>query len=145
MTYQEKIEQQLYDNNIQVLRENLNKFDALTIKTGQATGIFLNSNFDYNKDTQAYLLGHEMAHVLTSSFYTFSNYTKRHRNAERKAMSKQVFDAGLNPDKIKKDLQDGMQVWEIAYKYDLPEQLIYDAIDIFKCKYWDKEELWDGR
>ena len=69
MTYEEKIEQQLYDNNIQVLRENLNKFDALTIKTGQATGIFLNSNMDYDKDTQAYLLGHEMAHVLTSSFY----------------------------------------------------------------------------
>lgn len=141
MTYEEKIEQQLYDNKIQVYNANLNKFDALTIKTGQATGIFLNSNVDYEPSERAYLLGHEMAHVFTSSFYTFSNYQKRHKRVERKAMSKQVFDAGLNPDKIKKDLQDGMQVWEIAGKYDLPEQLIYDAIDIFKCKYWDKEEL----
>lgn len=142
MTYLEKIEQKLQDERVLVLKEDLTErsFDAVTIKTNNITGIILDDR-EYKPLEYGYILGHEKAHIDTDSFYKFSSTSKRRRSCEYKAMKHQVLEAGLNPEDIKKDLENGLQAWEIADKYNVYEQLIIDAIEVFKVKYWNKEEI----
>lgn len=137
MTYEEKIEQALQDSKVLIFKENLSNIDAITIKAAGVTGVFLKDK-EYEPIERGYLLGHEKAHIDTNSFYTFSSSSKHRQNCEFKSMKHQVLDAGLAPNEIKKDLEQGLQAWEIADKYNVYEQLILDAIEVFKVKYWNK-------
>lgn len=103
MTYLEKIEQKLQDDNVLVFKEDLTErsFDAVTIKTNNITGIILD-NREYKPLEYGYILGHEKAHIDTDTFYKFSSTSKRRRSCEYKAMKHQVLEAGLNPEDIKK-------------------------------------------
>lgn len=137
MTYEEKIEQALHDDKVLIFKENLNSIDAITIRVAGTTGVFLKDK-EYAPLERGYLLGHEKAHIDTNSFYKFSSSSKHRKNCELKSMKHQVLEAGLDPEQIKKDLEQGLQAYEIADKYNVYEQLILDAIEVFKVKYWNK-------
>lgn len=140
ISYLEEIEQELYDSNILVDSQPLRNFDAIVVKVNNLKGIYINSDKEFNTRDKAYLLGHEKAHIDSSSFYGFGSSRKTINRKEYRATCKHVLSQSrLNPREIKKDLQDGLQVYDIADKYDVSEMLVQDAIRVFKSKYWDKE------
>lgn len=138
LTKLEELEQELYDKGIQVLEEPITpNIDAVAIKCDNRYGIFLNAALELDSSKKEYLLCHELAHIETSSFYNFNNYKRTRKSKEMKAIKEHLRHyPEITPEQLKKHLENGLQVWDLAEIFNCDEDLIKDAIYYYTHKVW---------
>lgn len=131
MDYLEKLEQEIYDNNITL---NERHFDAVDgVSTKYEGNYYIGVNKALNGSKKHDVLLHELGHIMTSSFYDFGSSSMSVKRKEYKAnlfVAKKV----VEPSALKDMLVKQRPLYEIADFYNLTEETIREIIRIYRCK-----------
>lgn len=80
---------------------------------------------------------HELAHIETGSLYCLGSSLQTRKRREYKA-DKHMIQKVLPIKELKKALAQGLERWEIAEEYDVTEELVKRACQIYK----NMEMIW---
>jgi hypothetical protein len=130
MTRLEVLEQELYENNIKIIQDNLETFDAVTLKIDN-TVIILDKSRYKTEQEKFIILSHEKTHAENpSTLYTFDTSLNKRKYRETK-VNRQLYKELLPMSKFKSLLEQEYTINDIANMEDLPSDFVYEAFNYY--------------
>lgn len=96
--------------------------------------ILLNSSRHHSRAQELYMMAQEMGHWHTDSYYTIASTVRSRIKAEFQADTWMVLHM-VTPVDLRAAFAEGCtELWQLAERFDLPEQIIERAIEIYRAK-----------
>lgn len=137
MTKLEEIDQELYDRGITVHNVELATTKAASMRLDSIESnesnyaIFFNQKLMSSSAEERVAKEHELAHLETGSLYSLDTSLLARKRREYKA-DKHMIQKILPIDELKKALAQGLVRWEIAEEFDVTEDAVKRAFQIYK-------------
>lgn len=130
MTRLELLEQELYDKKIRLIEDNLETFDAVTLKIDNTVIILDKSR--YKTESEKYIiLSHEKVHAENpSTLYTFETSLNKRKYRETKA-NRLLYKELLSMNEFKALLEQEYTLNDIANMLDLPNEFVLEAFEYY--------------
>ena len=126
----EQLEQELYDNDIKLVQEHLENFDAVTLKIDKTIIILDNSRYKTERE-KFIILSHEKVHAENpSTLYTFDTSLNKRRYRETK-VNRTLFKQLLPMAKLAALLEQEYTLNDIADMEDLPQDFVHEAFNYY--------------
>ena len=130
MTRLEVLEQELYENNIKLIQDNLENFDAVTLKIDNAIIVLDKSR--YKTEQEKYIiLSHEKIHAENpNTLYNFETSLNKRRYRETR-VNRHLFKELLPMAKLSALLEQEYTLNDIANMEDLPVDFVFEAYNYY--------------
>lgn len=134
MTNAEKIERRISRFGAEITEIPLLGLKAVTIRTGEKYGVFLDPNEITTSTERAAIEAHECGHIATATTHTldapFDEILRQEYRADRWAVHH-----FLPVRKLKKAMLDGyVETWQIAELLDYPQSFVERAFVIYQAE-----------
>lgn len=137
MTKLEEIDQKLYDRGITIHNVELATTKAASMRQDSIDNedpgyaIFFNKKMMSCSAEERVAKEHELAHLETGSLYSLDTSLLARKRREYKA-DKHMIQKIMPIQELKKALTQGLERWEIAEEFDVTEELVKRACQIYK-------------
>lgn len=130
LTRLEKIEQELYESDIKVIYQELDSFDALTLKIDNTLILLDNSRFKTEQEKYI-ILSHEKVHAENPiTLYNFETSLNKRKYRETK-VNRQLYKELLPMNEFKALLEQEYNLNDIADMLDLPNDFVQEAYNYY--------------
>lgn len=113
----------------------LHRIKSLTIYDDCSIGIAIKQGLSAQEERV--VLAHELGHYYTGTYYQIFSPFELISRYEYRADACMLPEL-IPPDELVSCLEDGLELWELAEEFDVPEQTIERVIDIYRRKGWLK-------
>lgn len=121
------------DNGVPVVFCPIDR-DSMITHSADGALILCNSTRHHSYAQELYMLAQEMGHWHTGSYYTFNSNPRLRAQMECRADFWMVSHM-ITPENLRTAFEDGyVELWQLAERFDLPEQIIARTIEIYRAK-----------
>lgn len=131
LTKLEELEDEINNEGISLINKKTLSVKAAAIKHDNKHTILYDPNKLTTQAERHTVLLHEYCHIQNDALYSFNDSLQTRRRREYKAKKAMVLKL-ITSDKLKEKLKKGHSKWEIAEELCVTEDVIDDAVRIYK-------------